>query len=69
VGVQHPHTKLLIAAARDVLRPIGLTQKGRLRTWLDDLGWWLGVVEFQSSSWSRGSYLNVGVNWLWNPKD
>jgi hypothetical protein len=69
VGVQHPHTKLLNAAARDVLHPLGLTQKGRSRTWLDDRGWWLGVVEFQPSSWSRGSYLNVGVNWLWNPKD
>ena len=29
----------------------------------------MGVVEFQSSSWSRGTYLNVGVNWLWTPKD
>jgi hypothetical protein len=28
-----------------------------------------GVVEFQPSSWTRGSYLNVGVNWLWNVKD
>lgn len=27
------------------------------------------MVEFQPSSWSRGSYLNVGVDWLWNPKD
>ena len=24
------------------------------------------VVEFQPSSWSRGSYLNVGCIWLWN---
>jgi hypothetical protein len=36
--------------------------------WLDDRGWRLTVVEFQPSSWSRGSYLNVGVHWLWNPK-
>jgi hypothetical protein len=67
--VQHPHTKLLNAAARDVLRPLGITQKGRSRTWLDDRGWWLGVIEFQPSDWARGSYLNVGVNWLWDPKD
>jgi len=69
VSVQHPHTKLINAAARDVLRPLGITQKGRSRTWLDDRGWWLGVIEFQPSSWSRGSYLNVGVNWLWDSKD
>jgi hypothetical protein len=26
----------------------------------------LGVVGFQSSGFSRGSYLNVGAKWLWN---
>ena len=67
--MQHQHTKLLNAAAREVLRPLGISQKGRSRTWLDDRGWWLGVIEFQPSDWDRGSYLNVGVNWLWNPKD
>jgi hypothetical protein len=48
---------------------MGLTQKGRSRTWLDDHGWWLCVVEFQPSGWSRGSYLNVGCCWLWQVKD
>lgn len=66
---QPAHTKLLTTAARQILRPLGLIQKGRSRTWLDDRGWWLGVVEFQPSSWSRGSYLNVGVHWLWNVSD
>jgi hypothetical protein len=64
-----PHSTLITAAARDALRQLGLSRKGRSRTWLDDQGWWLGVVEFQPSSWSRGTYLNVGVNWLWNVKD
>lgn len=63
---QQPHNKLITQAARAVLRPMGLTQKGRSRTWLDDHGWWVGVVEFQPSSWSKGSYLNVGVCWLWH---
>jgi hypothetical protein len=63
------HSKLLAAAARDVLGPLGLFQKGRSRTWLDDRGWWLCVVEFQPSSYSRGSYLNVGCMWLWRVKD
>ena len=61
-----PHTKLLNAAAKEVLGPLALRRKGRSRVWLDDQGWWLGVVEFQPSSWSRGSYLNVGVGWLWS---
>lgn len=60
------HTKLLTAAAREVLKPEGLSQKGRSRTWLDDHGWWLGVVEFQPSSWSKGSYLNAGACFLWS---
>lgn len=61
------HSKLLTAAARDILRPAGLRQKGRSRVWLDDHAWWVGVVEFQPSAWSRGSYLNVGAMWLWHP--
>ncbi|WP_303637066.1 MULTISPECIES: hypothetical protein [Stenotrophomonas] len=44
-------------------------QKGRSRTWLDDQGWWVGVVEFQPSAWDRGSHLNVGACWLWNEQD
>jgi len=63
------HSKLITAAARKTLRPMGLRQRGRSRTWLDDHGWWLCVVEFQPSSWARGSYLNVGCCWLWSVKD
>ncbi|PZT42005.1 hypothetical protein A7X99_06695, partial [Stenotrophomonas maltophilia] len=48
---------------------MGCVQKGRSRTWLDDQGWWVGVVEFQPSAWDRGSYLNVGACWLWEEKD
>ena len=48
---------------------MGLTQKGRSRTWLADHGWWVCVVEFQPSGWSRGSYLNVGCMWLWEVKE
>jgi hypothetical protein len=44
-----------------VLTPLGLTQRGRSRLWLDDHGWWLIVVEFQPSAWSRGSHLNVSA--------
>lgn len=69
MSAEHPHSKLIAAAARDVLKPIGLARKGRSRTWLDDQGWWLGVVEFQPSSYSRGTYLNVGLSWLWSGKN
>lgn len=64
-----PHSRLIQAAAKAVLRPLGCVQKGRSRTWLDDQGFWVGVVEFQPSAWSQGSYLNVGACWLWREKD
>lgn len=60
--------RLVTAAAREVLRPLGLQQRGRSRTWIDDHGWWLGIVEFQPGR-NEGSYLNVGVMWLWQDRD
>ncbi|MFD8914827.1 hypothetical protein [Streptomyces sp. NPDC059575] len=60
-----PASRLVAAAARTRLRPFGLQQRGRSRVWLDDHGWWLGVVEFTSPSWSQGSGLHVGAMWLW----
>jgi hypothetical protein len=46
-----------------------MQQKGQSRLWFKDHRWWVAVVEFQPSSWSRGSYLNVAAMWLWNAKD
>ncbi len=66
MGVEEAHSRLIAKAARDALAPLGIRRKGRSRTWLDDQGWWLGLIEFQPSSWSKGSYLNVGVMWLWD---
>lgn len=57
--------KLIIRAARDVLKPMGLFQKGTSRIWIDDNGWFLILVEFQPSSWSQGAYLNVAISFLW----
>lgn len=58
------HNRVIDAEARQILKPLGLTRKGKSRVWIDDHGWWLVQVEFQPSSWSKGSYLNVGVNWM-----
>src|SRR5690242_12987572 len=60
-----PHSALLTSAARRHLRPMGLIRKGRSRHWTDDRRWWIINVEFQPSGFGRGSYLNVGVQWLW----
>jgi hypothetical protein len=61
------HNVVLKAAAREVLGPLGLSQRGRSRVWYDDRQWFVISVEFQPSSWSRGSYLNVAASWMWWP--
>ena len=66
---QPPHSRLVLSAARDVLRPLGLMQLGRSRLWIDDRAWWTVVVEFQPGAFAKGSFLNVGVSWLWYVKD
>ncbi len=59
------HSEILRAAGREELQWLGLSQIGRSRSWLDDHGWWAIIVEFQPSSFAKGSYLNVGASWLW----
>lgn len=59
------HNQLIKQAAKASLGSIGCRQKGQSRVWLDDHGWWVGLVEFQPSSWAKGSYLNVGATFLW----
>jgi hypothetical protein len=63
------HTQILTAAAREILRPLGLRQRGRSRLWYADQGWWLIVVEFQPHSRDEGSFLNVAAMWLWREQD
>ena len=63
------HNRVIKAAAKSALQPIGCKQKGSSRTWLDPHSMWTGVIEFQPSSWAKGSYLNVGACWLWYEKN
>jgi hypothetical protein len=58
------HNKLITAAAKQALAPLGVRQQRKSRIWYDDHGWWAVVVEFQPSAWDRGSYLNVGLSWM-----
>jgi hypothetical protein len=63
------HSKIIAQVAKETLAPLGIFQEGRSRTWIDDRGWWIIVIEFQPSGSSKGSYLNVGAMWLWREKD
>ncbi|MEU6320400.1 hypothetical protein [Streptomyces sp. NPDC047009] len=64
-----PASQFVAGAARARLRPLGLRRRSQSRLWLDDHGWWLGLVEFPSPSWSQGSGLHVGAMWLWQDVD
>ena len=65
----NPHDKLLAAAAKQRLGPLGFRRQRRSRIWIADQGWWLKVVEFQPSGWAKGSFLNVAAHWLWSGQD
>jgi hypothetical protein len=60
--------KLIAAAAKQALLPLGCQRVGRSRGWISDQRFWLIVIEFQPSSWQEGSYLNVGAMWLWRAR-
>ncbi|MER8803782.1 DUF4304 domain-containing protein [Mesorhizobium sp. M0998] len=59
------HGRIIASRAKIGLKPAGFQRKGKSRIWIADRGFWLSVVEFQPSSWSKGTYLNVAVHWLW----
>jgi hypothetical protein len=60
------HGRIIAAAAKAALLPLGCKRKGQSRLWYSDQRFWVITVEFQPSGWSKGCYLNVGVKWLWN---
>jgi hypothetical protein len=59
------HTKIIAKVAKQKLKPLGIVQKGKSRIWFDDRAWFTIQIEFQPSSWSRGTYLNIGANFHW----
>jgi len=65
---QNEHGRLIAAAAKAVLAPLGCKRVRQSRFWYSDEGFWTVSIEFQPSGWAKGSYLNVGANWLWYPK-
>lgn len=61
--------KIIKIAAKEILSPLGIFQVGQSKIWIDDNGWFLILIEFQPSDWSKGAYLNVGINFLWTKKE
>ncbi|MEO8588349.1 MAG: hypothetical protein ABI432_03190 [Flavobacteriales bacterium] len=63
------HNAILKRIARGRLLPLGIVQQGRSRTFLLEKGWYTIVIEFQPSSFSKGTYLNVGADFHFFPRD
>ena len=59
------HSRIIASSAKAELGPIGFRQKGRSRLWLADHGYWLNVVEFTPSRWSKSVSLMNAAHWLW----
>jgi hypothetical protein len=55
-----PHNRLIVREADAALKPLGLQQKGRSRSWIGDYGFWVIIVEFQFHKWDPGTFINVG---------
>ena len=64
---QNEHGRLIAAAAKAALAPLGCKRVRQSRFWYSDQRFWTVSIEFQPSGWAKGSYLNVGANWLWYP--
>ncbi len=64
-----PHNKLLKKIAREFFAEHGIVQYGSSRIFIDDRQWYTIIIEFQPSSWSKGSYLNVAVDFHFYPRD
>ncbi len=60
------HSKIIKQVCKEILIPLGVFQKGSSRLYLDDNDYFFTVVEFQPSSWDKGTYLNIGLTFLWD---
>ncbi|MDO5773790.1 MAG: hypothetical protein Q4P16_05740 [Spirochaetales bacterium] len=60
------HSKIIKQVCKEILIPLGVFQKGTSRLYLDDNGYFFTVIEFQPSNWDRGTYLNIGLTFLWD---
>ena len=61
--------KLIKKIAKEKFEGLGLKQKGQSRLWYYLGDYYLILIEFQPSSWDNGTYLNIGLDFNWYPKD
>jgi hypothetical protein len=63
------HNKLIKKIAKERFNALDIFQWKKSRTFLYDKWWYTIVIEFQPSSSSKGTYLNIGVDFNFYPRD
>ena len=61
--------RIIKEVCKEILLPLGIFQKGTSRVYIDDNGYFFTIIEFQPSSYSKGTYLNVALCFLWNERE
>ena len=49
--------------------PKDVFQKGNSRVYIDDNGYYFTIIEFQPHSLKKGTYLNIGIDFLFDKSD
>ncbi len=65
---ENEHGRIITTAAKQHLAPLGCSRRGKSRFWFSDESFWLIGISFEPSSFRQGTYLLVGVQWLWHVK-
>ncbi len=63
------HNSLIKKTAKRIFSEHQIKQLGKSRLFYYDNAWYSIIIEFQPSSWAKGTYLNVGICWLWHVKE
>jgi hypothetical protein len=61
--------KVIKKIAREKFSGQEIKQKGQSRLWYFPGAYYQILIEFQPSSWNKGTYLNVGLDFNWFPRD
>lgn len=63
------HNKIIQDIAGKFYKKKNFHQKGKSRLWYWDNNWYIIIIELQPSGFQKGTFLNVGICWLWNDSD
>ena len=60
------HNKIILNTAKTVFKGKQIFQSGKSRLFYKDKVWYIINISFQSSGFSKGTYLSVSTCWLWD---